>query len=95
MIEINKIHQGDVLAIAESIEDKSIDLIIADPPYGLPKDFGNGVIWKGDKAWVEWSQRWISVLVPKLKPSGLPSGSYLIQLKKGDTRLTRSVRIIK
>lgn len=33
MLELNKIHQGDCLELMKEIEDKSIDLIITDPPY--------------------------------------------------------------
>lgn len=34
MLEINKIHQGDCLKIMPEIEDKSIDMILCDLPYG-------------------------------------------------------------
>ena len=35
MMEINKIYQGDCLELMKQIEDKSIDLIIIDPPYNI------------------------------------------------------------
>ena len=34
MIEINKIHQGDCLELMKEIEDKSVDMILCDLPYG-------------------------------------------------------------
>ena len=34
MLEINKIHQGDCLELMKEIEDKSIDMILCDLPYG-------------------------------------------------------------
>ncbi|HEY0090075.1 MAG TPA: DNA methyltransferase [Candidatus Lokiarchaeia archaeon] len=34
MIEINKIHQGDCLELMKQVEDKSIDLVLCDLPYG-------------------------------------------------------------
>jgi DNA modification methylase len=34
MIEINKIYNGDCLEVMKNIDDKSIDLVITDPPYG-------------------------------------------------------------
>ena len=34
MLEINKIHQGDCLEVMKDIEDKSIDMILCDLPYG-------------------------------------------------------------
>ena len=41
MIKSNKIHQGDCLQIMGKVEDRSIDLILCDLPYGVtanPKD---------------------------------------------------------
>ncbi|MHA1868724.1 MAG: DNA-methyltransferase [Candidatus Heimdallarchaeaceae archaeon] len=37
-MEINKIYQGDCLELMKEIEDKSIDLILTDPPYGIGYD---------------------------------------------------------
>lgn len=34
MLEINKLHQGDCLELMHSIDDKSIDMILCDLPYG-------------------------------------------------------------
>ena len=34
MLEINKIYQGDCLELMQSIDDKSIDMILCDLPYG-------------------------------------------------------------
>ena len=33
MIELNKIYLGDCLEVMKDIEDKSIDLVLTDPPY--------------------------------------------------------------
>ncbi len=35
MLELNKIHHGDCLEIMKDIPDGSIDMILADPPYGI------------------------------------------------------------
>lgn len=35
MLEINKIHLGDCLELIKDIPDKSIDLVLTDPPYGI------------------------------------------------------------
>jgi site-specific DNA-methyltransferase (adenine-specific) len=40
MLEINKILLGDCLELMKEIPDKSIDLILADPPYGMGEDGG-------------------------------------------------------
>ena len=33
MLELNKIHHGDCLELMKDIPDKSVDLIVTDPPY--------------------------------------------------------------
>ena len=38
MLEINKIHLGDCLELMKDIPDKSIDLVLTDPPYGIGID---------------------------------------------------------
>jgi site-specific DNA-methyltransferase (adenine-specific) len=35
MIEINEIHQGDCLDLMQNIDNKSVNMILADLPYGL------------------------------------------------------------
>ena len=37
MIELNKIYNMDCLEGMKMIEDDSVDLIVADPPYNLSK----------------------------------------------------------
>src|SRR6056297_2417899 len=33
MLSVNTIHQGDCLKVIKQIEDKTIDLVVIDPPY--------------------------------------------------------------
>jgi site-specific DNA-methyltransferase (adenine-specific) len=71
MLDINKIHLGSCIDLIKSLEDNSVDLIIADPPYNLKKDFGNkSDVWKEKEDWVEWSKLWIDECLPKLKDTG-------------------------
>ena len=41
-MEKNKIHQGDCLELMQDIPDKSVDLILTDPPIILQKL--NGIV---------------------------------------------------
>lgn len=50
------------------IADASVDLVIADPPYGLGKDYGNDSDRLSGEAYLEFSRRWIEALLPKLAP---------------------------
>lgn len=71
MLEFNKIYHSDCINLMSEIEDETIDLIIADPPYNLKKNFGNSSdIWESIEDWVEWSKKWISESKRILKPTG-------------------------
>lgn len=62
---------GDSLKLLKNIESDSIDLIFADPPYGLGKDFGGTKdYWKNGKEYLEWCKIWIDECMRILKPNG-------------------------
>jgi DNA modification methylase len=44
MLEINKIHLGDSYELVKQIPDKSVDLIIVDPPYEIHSHEGGGML---------------------------------------------------
>lgn len=44
-------------------------MVIADPPYGLGKDYGNDSDMLSGAAYVDFSRRWIDALIPKLTPN--------------------------
>jgi len=52
------------------VREASVDLIVADPPYGLGKDYGNDSDRLSGEAYLAFSRRWIDAVIPKLKPSG-------------------------
>src|SRR6201997_5776060 len=60
----------DFLTDAENLPDGSIDLILADPPYGLGKDYGNDSDMRSGDAFLAWTRAWLDLAIPKLKPSG-------------------------
>ena len=47
MLELNKIYCGDCLDLMKEIPDKSIDLVLTDPPYGLGDKLSIGGGTKG------------------------------------------------
>lgn len=62
---------GDSLAILKQMKSKSIDLIFADPPYGLGKDFGiSKDMWDSASEYFEWCKVWIDECMRVLKPNG-------------------------
>lgn len=67
----HKIILGDSMEELQKLEDNSIDLIFADPPYNIGKNFN----WlkdkrKTDEAYLEWCYKWLDLCVKKLKPNG-------------------------
>ena len=64
------LHHRDFLTDAANLPDGSIDLIVADPPYGLGKDYGNDSDMRSGDAFLDWTYGWLELAIPKLKPSG-------------------------
>ena len=64
------IHCGDALELFKTIEDKSIDLIVADPPYNLGKDYGNNHDLKGFDEYLDFTRNWLLEAKRVLKPDG-------------------------
>lgn len=60
----------DFLDGVKTLPDKSIDCVIADPPYGLGKDYGNDSDKKSSDEIVDWTVCWIDLVIPKIKPAG-------------------------
>ncbi len=67
---INTVFNEDAVAGFQRIPDASIDLIIADPPYSLGKDYGNESDRLKSGDYLNWTEKWIDAALPKLKPSG-------------------------
>ena len=63
---------GDVLeALTSQIPDRSIDLIFADPPYNIGKNFnGRKDKWESDEKYVAWCYEWLDLCLRKLKTTG-------------------------
>ena len=71
MKELNKIYFQDCVSFMQEMESESVDLIIADPPYNLKKDFGNNSDhWDNVADWLNWSKQWIDESIRILKPNG-------------------------
>lgn len=60
----------DFLEGVKTLPDKSIDLVIADPPYGLGKDYGNDSDKKPSVEIVNFTIKWIDLVIPKIKSKG-------------------------
>lgn len=65
---INKIIAKDVFKALLEIQDESIDLIIADPPYNL--SVANWDTFESEEKFFEFSKKWIEQSIKKLKLGG-------------------------
>lgn len=69
--EIHKIIWGDALVALTTFPNSSIDLIFADPPYNIGKNFNGHVEkWETEEIYIEWCYKWLDLCVTKLKPNG-------------------------
>ena len=62
---------GDAILALNTIEDNSIDLIFADSPYNIGKNFnGYKDKWNKDEDYLNWCYKWLDLCVKKLKANG-------------------------
>jgi len=60
----------DLFHAMTRVREASVDLVVADPPYGLGKDYGNDSDRLSGEDYMAFSRRWIDAVIPKLKPNG-------------------------
>jgi site-specific DNA-methyltransferase (adenine-specific) len=65
-----EIHHGDALSLLADLPDGSIDLIVADPPYNLGKNYGNNRDSKDFEAYLRFSRTWLTQAQRVLSPKG-------------------------
>lgn len=62
---------GDMLQVCPLLPQKSVDLIIADPPYNLTKAFHSATFSKKkDSEYEAYTRQWLSAVKPLLKENG-------------------------
>ncbi|RIK71655.1 MAG: site-specific DNA-methyltransferase, partial [Planctomycetota bacterium] len=89
-LQLGTIHQGDCLELMSQIDDGSIDLAFADPPFNIGYRYDKYHDRQEDAQYLDWCRRWIGQLHRILKPSGtfwLAIGDeYAAELKVAATR---------
>ncbi len=68
-VKQNVIH-GDTLLVLPTLEADSAQIIIADPPYNIGKDFGNDSDKQSIPDYLKWCEEWITECLRILKPNG-------------------------
>jgi site-specific DNA-methyltransferase (adenine-specific) len=84
-----ELYQADCLKLLNTLEQESVDLAFADPPFNLGKEYSSKINdAKTTQEYLEWCEEWLYSLVRVLKPGGalflwnlpkwnLPLGGYL------------------
>jgi len=65
-----EIIEGDSITILPTLEAESAQIIIADPPYNIGKDFGNDSDKQPMDEYLIWCEKWIKECLRVLKPNG-------------------------
>lgn len=89
-----EIINGDAILEMKKIATNSVDLIVADPPYNLGKDYGNDSDSKDFENYIAFTKEWTTEAKRILKPTGTMYVfmgfrfiSYLYQILERDQKL--------
>ena len=89
-LKTGRIHQGDCLKLMQQIDDGSVDLAFADPPFNIGYKYDKYHDRQDDAKYLDWCSGWISEISRILKPTGtfwLAIGDeYAAELKVAATR---------
>ena len=69
-LETGRLICGDAVAVMKTLPSGTVDLIVADPPYNLGKDYGNDTDRKAWHEYEEFTAQWLAEAVRILKPTG-------------------------
>lgn len=68
---LGKLYQGDCLSLMDEMENESVDLIFADPPFNLDKVYESKINDKmSDFEYLQWTEKWVSKCINLLKEGG-------------------------
>ena len=69
--ELGLLYHADCLDLLSTLTDESVDMVFADPPFNLKKEYDTGI--QDDLSmseYVSWSYKWIDECIRILKPGG-------------------------
>lgn len=67
---LDQVFNMDALEGIKMLPDNSVDLVVADPPYNLGKDYGNDSDKQTSKKFLLWTEQWLNLIIPKIKKTG-------------------------
>jgi len=69
-MEINKIHNGDILEMFGKTPDNFIDLIVTSPPYNVGINYSDWDDTLPPEEYYDWCEKWLKECYRTLKPDG-------------------------
>ena len=66
----NQLHQGDCIELLQSLDEGSVDLVFADPPFNIGYKYDVYDDKKQEEDYLRWSREWIGKVHRALKPDG-------------------------
>ena len=69
-LALDQLHHGDCLDLFPKVQNGSIDLVFADPPFNIGYDYDVYHDKKEADHYLDWSRRWIAEVARVLKPDG-------------------------
>ena len=67
---IDQVIKGDCLKVLSSIEDSSVDMCFADPPFNLEKKYASYKDQRPPEEYLDWCEQWIYEMCRITKPTG-------------------------
>lgn len=66
----NKIHQGDCVKLLNKLDEGSVDLVFADPPFNIGYEYDVYDDAQQADEYLKWCRKWIKGVHQSLKPDG-------------------------
>ena len=69
--EYGRLFNGDSIELMKTMDSNSVDLIFADPPFNIGKEYESKIDDKlGKESYLRWTENWLNECVRILKPGG-------------------------
>ena len=66
----NNIYQGDCVKLLQNLDEASVDLVFADPPFNIGYQYDVYQDKKQSDDYLQWCRQWITEVHRRLKPNG-------------------------
>ncbi|OLN21332.1 site-specific DNA-methyltransferase [Domibacillus antri] len=87
--DYGKMYKGDCISLMQTMESNSVDLIFADPPFNLDKQYESGYNDKvSEQEYLQWTEQWLLECVRILKDGG---AMFVWNLPKWNTYISTTL----